>query len=65
MILGRSPALWTALAGAAINVAVVVFGLALTDVQIGALNAFALVLTAVLANSADHQALADAAAARK
>lgn len=67
MILGRSPATWATLVAAALNVAVVVLGVALTAEQVGSLNAFALVVIALIANSSltDHQALADAAVARK
>jgi hypothetical protein len=67
MILGRSPSTWAALVAAALNVAVVVLHVALDVIQVGALNAFALILIALIANSplTDHQALADAAVARK
>jgi len=53
MILGRNAGLWTALIVAAVNVAVVVFGMALTVDQIAVLNAFGLAVVGVVANVAD------------
>lgn len=50
MILGRSPALFAGFIAAAINAAVVVFGVPWTAVQIASLNAFALAGIALLAN---------------
>lgn len=67
MILGRSPSTWASLVAAALNVAVVVLHVDLTADAVLSLNAFGLVVIALLANSplTDHQALADAAVARK
>lgn len=53
MIAGRNPALWLALVGTILNVAVVVFGIALTTEAILALNALAFAVVGILANSAD------------
>lgn len=53
MILGRNPALWLALVAAILNVAVIVFGVPLTELQLAALNTVAVAIVGVLANSAD------------
>lgn len=51
MILGRNPALFLGLVAALLNVIVIVFGVPLTDLQIGAINALAAVVIAILANA--------------
>lgn len=53
MIAGRNPALWLGLVAAVLNVAVGVFGIALTVDQLIQLNALAFAVVGVLANSAD------------
>lgn len=53
MILGRNPALWLALVGAVLNVAVIVLGVQLTTDQMVALNALAFALVGVIANEKD------------
>jgi len=51
VILGRNPALFLGLVAALLNVIVIVFGVPLTDLQIGAINALAAVVIAILANA--------------
>ncbi len=58
MILGRSKVLWLSLVAAALNVAVIVFALPLTDVQVVTLNAFALAFLGWLANESDPTTVA-------
>jgi hypothetical protein len=53
MILGRAPALWAALLAAILNVAVVVFNVPLSGLQVGALNTLGLVTIGILANESD------------
>lgn len=50
MLLGRSPALWIGLFQAAVNTAVVVFGITWDATQVAVLNAFGVSLLALLAN---------------
>ena len=50
MILGRPAALWVALVAALLNCAVLVANVNLTDVQVGAINAVALVVIGIIAN---------------
>lgn len=57
MILGRNPALWLALLAAALNVAVVVFGVQLTMEQIAVLNAFFVAIIGFVANEKDPTTL--------
>jgi uncharacterized membrane protein len=53
VILNRNGGLFTGLFAAALNVAVIVFGFHLTPEALGALNAFALALVALIANADD------------
>lgn len=53
MILGRNPALWLALITAALNAAVSVFGIGFTIDQLAVLNAFAVALVGIVANTSD------------
>ena len=50
MILGRPVSLWVALVAAVLNCAVIVFNVNLTGEQVGAINAFALVVIGIIAN---------------
>jgi anti-sigma-K factor RskA len=50
VILGRNPALWLGAVAAVLNVAVVVFGIALTVDQLAALNVAAGAIIGVVAN---------------
>lgn len=51
MILGRSTALWIALLAAVLNVAVLVFNVGLTVIQIGAIDGLGLVIIGIIANT--------------
>jgi hypothetical protein len=51
MILGRATTLWIALIGAVLNVAVLVFNVGLTAIQIGAIDGLGLVIIGIIANS--------------
>lgn len=53
MILNRNGGLWTGLFAAALNVAVIVFGIHLTPEGLAALNAFALAVVGLVANASD------------
>lgn len=53
MILGRSKVLWIALVGAALNAAVVVFGVPISTEGIAALNALGVALIGIFANEHD------------
>ena len=65
MILGRNPALWLALVAAALNVLVIVFGVALASDQLAALNVLAGVVVGILANSQTAEAVPTFAARTK
>lgn len=62
MILGRSPVLWYAMTAAALNAAVIVFGVGLSDIQVGALNILVLSVLGVIANELDPLAAGTLAA---
>ncbi len=57
MIFGRNPALWLGLVTAALNAAVLVFGVALDGAQIAALNVLAAAVIGLVANASDVRAL--------
>ena len=57
MIFGRNPALWLGLVTAALNAAVLVFGVALDGAQVAALNVFGAAVIGLVANSSDVRAL--------
>lgn len=62
MILGRAPALWVGLVAAAVNVLVIVLGVPLTGLQVGAINALALAVIGILANETDPRSVPTLAA---